>query len=141
MTYDENSNPMNAQQEEAWLDDLKAFLDEEPSQSPKSFPDQEPGNPPKPASDFPNPFQTEMSDVFREFGTDAPERETLASAAVCGTMESLAPQEKQQKRQKQTQQEAKEDKPSHAVLFLTILVLLEAAAIIAVVASWLLWMK
>ena len=123
MTYDENSNPMNAQQEEAWLDDLKAFLDEKPSDSPK------------PASDFPNPFQTEMSDVFQEFGTDAPDREAVPSAAVCGTMEPLAPQEKQ------TQQEAREDRPSHAVLFLTILVLLEAAAIIVVVASWLLWMK
>ncbi len=52
MTYDENSNPVDAQQEDAWLDDLKAFLDEDPS------------NPPKPVPDFPNPFETEMSDVL-----------------------------------------------------------------------------
>ncbi len=125
MTYDENSNPVDAQQEDAWLDDLKAFLDEDPS------------NPPKPVPDFPNPFETEMSDVFREFGTDAPEQ--AKPAAACAAMEPLPRQQKEKRQAKQ--KEKQEDNPRRAVIFLTILVLLEAAAIIAVVASWLLWMK
>lgn len=134
MTYDENSNPMNSQQEEAWLDDLKASLDEEPDDSRKPALDDVCGDSPKPASDFPNPFQTEMSDLFREFGADEPEKPGPAAHAV-----KASPVRQEKLR---TQQQAQSgDAPPHAVLILTILVLLEAAAIIAVAVSWLLWVK
>lgn len=153
MNFDQNMDSFGgsgAEQDDQWLDDLKSLLDEDPGTAPS------PGNMPAhsaPVSQRPAPAGPNMQ-PYRQAPGYAPDYTYQQPQAQPFRQPQVQPYQNQAPYQNFSQQmpypdfndaPQQEEKPAKkgygVVITLSILIILEALAIAAVVLHWMQWMQ